>query len=124
MDKKKKLYKSSKADFAIALVIILLSLIPVISASTNKAHEALVYKNNQLLQTIPLDKNAIINEGPLTVEVDNGAIRVKDADCPNQICVHEGWISKPGQSIVCLPNKIIVEIPNNDSDDEYNAVTR
>src|SRR5208283_4365893 len=107
MDKKAKLYRSSKGDIIIAIVIILLSLIPIISASTTKANEALVYKNNKLLQEIPLDKNAIINEGPLTVEVKNGSIRVKDADCPNQICVHKGWISRPGQSIVCLPNRMI-----------------
>ncbi|WP_028306635.1 NusG domain II-containing protein [Desulfitibacter alkalitolerans] len=48
------------------------------------------------------------------IEVDKkGRVRVlpmpKDA-CPLGICSHTGWISKPGEAIVCMPNKMIVKI--------------
>jgi len=37
-----------------------------------------------------------------------------EALCPNLQCVHQGWISKSYQSIVCLPNKMIVTIEGDD----------
>lgn len=33
-----------------------------------------------------------------------------EADCPDQICVHQRPIDANGETIVCLPNKIVVEI--------------
>lgn len=44
------------------------------------------------------------------IEMENGKIRIKDADCPDKICVKTGWISEPGQSIICLPHKLIIKI--------------
>lgn len=46
----------------------------------------------------------------LTVEAENGRIRVLDADCPDKICVKYGWLTKPGDQAVCLPSKTIVTI--------------
>lgn len=44
--------------------------------------------------------------GNTVIEIKGGKVRVKEAHCPNQLCVKEGWISKG--VIVCLPNKIVV----------------
>ena len=44
------------------------------------------------------------------VEVARGKIRVKEADCPDQVCVRQGWISDSTVPVVCLPNQVIVEI--------------
>lgn len=44
------------------------------------------------------------------VEVSPGSIRVREADCPDQICVHQGWISTGAIPIVCLPNALVIEI--------------
>lgn len=37
-------------------------------------------------------------------------IQIADANCPDQVCVKKGKISRPGQTIVCLPHKLLVEI--------------
>ena len=37
-------------------------------------------------------------------------IRVEEADCPTQDCVHTGTITRAGQSIVCLPARIIIRL--------------
>ena len=31
-------------------------------------------------------------------------------DCPDQICVHTGWIDQEHDMIVCMPNKVVVQI--------------
>ena len=33
-----------------------------------------------------------------------------EADCPDQLCVHQRAISKQKQTIVCLPNRVVVEV--------------
>ncbi len=43
-----------------------------------------------------------------TVEIVSGAIRVSEADCPNQICVGMGWLSSAGLPIVCAPNRLVI----------------
>ena len=44
------------------------------------------------------------------IEAKKGQIRMKSATCSDQVCVRMGSISKPGQTIVCLPHKILIEI--------------
>lgn len=45
-----------------------------------------------------------------TAQVEHGRIRMLEASCPDQVCVNQGWISDSALPIVCLPNKVIIEI--------------
>ncbi len=45
-----------------------------------------------------------------TVEIKDGQARVKEADCPNQICVKTGWLSRPGHTSFCAPNRLMITI--------------
>lgn len=42
--------------------------------------------------------------------IENGAARILEANCPDQICVNHGAIRYAGESIVCLPHRLIVTI--------------
>lgn len=76
-----------------------------------------IYTNGQLFRTISLPE-ASAEEIIVTnadghynvVEVENGRTRIKEADCPNQMCVKTGWISQPGHIAVCVPNKFNIVI--------------
>lgn len=46
----------------------------------------------------------------LTVAANGNGIRVDSSDCPTQDCVHTGVISKSGQSIVCLPGRMVIRL--------------
>jgi hypothetical protein len=48
-------------------------------------------------------------------------VRVKEAHCPNLICVKEGWISRG--AIVCLPNRIVVLVGGGKARKDVDAVT-
>ena len=54
--------------------------------------------------------------------IQDGKADVTEASCPDGICVNHRAISKQGQSIVCLPNKVVVEIENGEESD-LDAVT-
>ena len=49
-------------------------------------------------------------EGKCILVIRKGEAYVESAECPNQICVHHSPISHKGETIVCLPNRIVVEI--------------
>ena len=44
------------------------------------------------------------------IEVEPGRIRVADADCPDRICVSQGWLSDQSVPIVCLPHRLIIKL--------------
>ena len=48
--------------------------------------------------------------GKNTLEIKDGKSRLIEADCPDQICVNTGSIQYVGQSIICLPHRVVVEI--------------
>ena len=58
-----------------------------------------------------------------TVEIKSGSVSVTDASCRNQVCVRHGAISRPGESIVCLPNRLVVTIEGSGKGGEYDSVT-
>lgn len=51
------------------------------------------------------------------LEITDGEADITDASCPDGICVNHRAVSKQGQSIVCLPNKVVVEIENGEEPD-------
>lgn len=42
--------------------------------------------------------------------IEDGTARIETADCPDELCVQMGRISRSGQSIICLPHQVVVEI--------------
>jgi hypothetical protein len=51
--------------------------------------------------------------GPLgeeLIEIANREVFVVSSPCPNKICILQGKISRPGQWIACLPNKVFIRI--------------
>lgn len=58
------------------------------------------------------------------VEIKNGSVSVSEASCKNQVCVRHGSISRAGESIVCLPNRLVITIEGGaEKGGGYDAVT-
>ncbi len=49
--------------------------------------------------------------------ISEGRADITDASCPDKICVRHRAVNKSGQSIVCLPNKVVVEIKGGEKAD-------
>jgi hypothetical protein len=43
------------------------------------------------------------------VHVGENRVKMLDSACKDKICVHTGWIAKPGQQIICLPNQVVIK---------------
>lgn len=112
-----------KAD--IALVLMLGIIISVIWL-WNGYHEnkqtlvAEIVRNGQVVGKIDLNKietQEYINltDGiKMTILAEKGRIRVLQSECPNQICVNTGWLTKPGDVAICAPGDtiVIIDVPD------------
>lgn len=57
----------------------------------------------------------------LVLELSENSVRVKETACPGQDCRHMGAITKAGQQIVCLPNRLVVTLQGDDP--SFDAMT-
>ena len=57
-------------------------------------------------QTITIDEGDAIN----IIEIKGGKAYMKDASCPDQLCVDQNDISYDKESIICLPNKVVITV--------------
>lgn len=81
-----------------------------------------VRQNGNTLMTLPLDKST---EQTITDEdghqnhftIQDGTVTMTDANCHDQTCVKTRAISTPGQSIVCLPHRLVLTIKEKESSD-------
>lgn len=70
-------------------------------------------------QEIPVELDGRIAN---IVVIENGEATMKDADCPDQLCMRQGTISRDGQTIVCLPHKLVVEVTGGEKE-EYDSIS-
>lgn len=57
------------------------------------------------------------------IEIGEGKVRVIEADCPDKLDVKQGYISKPGEVIVCLPNRLLIEIKGQSKDKDIDYIS-
>jgi hypothetical protein len=82
---------------------------------------AYIYQNNRLLGAYQLDRNQTILVGDkaspdMKIEIRNGAIRVAESDCPKGICKQAGWVRTPGRTIMCVPNRVLIQLKGQSKD--------
>ncbi len=107
-----------------ALVLVGLGLTAfVLLSRMNSASDGLtvtIRQDNEVVATLPLDEDATYavqgEDGGTTnlVVIEDGTVHMEEADCPDQLCVKQGKISYAGDSLICLPNRVVVEISGED----------
>lgn len=109
-----------KSDTWIIVIVLAIALIGIYFIQSNKQPQAetklMVRAMGKVYKEIPLTKETSevftveTDKGLNKVKISNGVISMVEADCPDQICVHNTPIDEVGQMIVCLPNQVIVEV--------------
>ncbi|MCR2820128.1 NusG domain II-containing protein [Lederbergia panacisoli] len=124
-----------KWDLIIIILLILFSFLPFSIFSYQQAN--IMEASSRYVAVITVDKK-IVKEIELSshtgtesfkivghkdsdvnvIEVKNNQVRMKSATCSDQVCVRTRPISKPGQTIICLPHKLVIEIKAINGDSE------
>lgn len=106
------------ADFYLiaALLAITAGLLVWIQFAVKKQGETVVIKvDGAVVKQLALNSNTELDiagyQGGINkIVVSEGSVFMSYADCPDELCVHTGKISKTGETIVCLPHRVVVEI--------------
>ena len=79
--------------------------------------------NGEVFGTYKLEENQeiAINETNICL-IEDGKASMTHANCPDQVCVHSAAIEKSGQTIICMPNRVVLEVSSPENND-VDAVT-
>jgi len=112
------IYKITIFDVILVVFILVLSTGIILKAKLDLSWQspsvtnASVYQSGKLNKVLELDKDQeiMLLDGKMIVEVKGQKVRVKHSDCPRQVCVRVGWIAHPGEAIICVPYKTVIEV--------------
>ena len=111
--------KTNKFDIILIVSIICISSIFIIINKINskQGKYANVYYDSKLVKKIDLSINKTYNvkgyNGNVKIVVKDKKIKVDSEISPLHLCSKQGYISKSYETIICLPNKIVIEIDSN-----------
>lgn len=123
--------KIKKMDIALGLIFILIGissffLINRLNAVDSTSAQVLITSEGKLQGSYDLDKDdeiEVINgEKKNKITIKNRMVNMSSATCDNQDCIRQGKIHDGSKSIICLPNKVIVEIKTKEK--EFDSITR
>ena len=106
--------------------IVLMIIILVVAGSCVLLHRIIGEKSADYI-TVKVngkidDQEIVLNNGSNVLKIKNGEADMIRADCPDQLCVKQKAVSKNKESIICLPNKIVVEVDSHQNS-QYDAVS-
>lgn len=123
-----------KLDIVIIVFLLILSFTPnlIFSKTLSKDYSS-TYANIKIsgkvydsieLSSFKGEKTLDIqtSHGTDKVLIKDGSIQIIDADCNDKLCVKQGVISKVGETLVCLPNELIIEIKGDESDSSNDMI--
>lgn len=90
--------------------------------------QVVVSVDSKEVAMFPLDKDIEYeiegyDGGKNVLIIKDGVAYMSEASCPDKLCMHMGKINQVGQSVICLPNRVVVEIKGDSSESEYDAVS-
>lgn len=108
--------KAHKNDTILIAVLLILggALALFLLLTRQTGGTAQVQVDGETVMELPLGKDAqvVLGEGGRTntLVIRNGTAQVVEAGCPDQVCVRQGAVQYAGESIVCLPHRLVVSI--------------
>ena len=122
--------KTGKRE-AVLIIIIFAVLIGIFMISRTffeNGSYAVVTVDNVFYGRYPLSEDRdipITRDGAATnhAVIENGTVYMKEASCKNHICISQGRKSAAGESIVCLPNRVVIRVEGSEEGQDYDVIT-
>lgn len=100
------------------LLVVALSVFLIIELTRGEGAVAEVSVDSEVVATYSLfiDGEYSLNGGTNLLVISGGEAYMKEADCPDGLCIGQRAVSREGQTIVCLPNRVMIRIVGAESD--------
>lgn len=84
--------------------------------------------DGKLTKILPLNENTTYrivsdNNHINILEIKDGFASVTNADCPDKLCVHQKKINKKGETLVCLPHKVIISVISSQEEKDFDGIS-
>ena len=106
----------NKADLILLLLFLLLGFGSMLALRlpSSAGSTVIISVGGEEIGRYPLDADREIKVdteyGHNTVTIRSGTVSVTKSDCPNHDCERFGAVSRPPQSILCIPHRLVVRI--------------
>lgn len=108
-----------KADFIIIAAVLAVAAVMLVflyGSDSNTGAYVQIQIDGEIVQTLPLDEDTQYEikteNGTNTLTISDGSAKMTQADCPDGICKNHKAIDRDGESIICLPHKVVVTVIN------------
>ena len=124
----------TKSDILIYILLLIVAISPLISKIFNSEVKGedpyyynslfveVGYQGSKQIYPISQDRLIDLKQGKIKIEIREKKVYVVESDCQDKICVKAGKIDKPGQIIVCMPNKLYIKVISK-KEDEYDGIS-
>ena len=109
--------KKRRLDIIILIVLIVIAIgswiaVTVLFDVNGDYVEVIVDNHVQKVISLNDDGEYQVDDGEYSniITIKNREVYMKSSDCPDQICVKQSKIKKQGESIICLPHKLVIRI--------------
>jgi len=116
-----------RGDLLLVALLLALSVVLLCVGGAGKQPAAAVRicVNGEETALLPLDTDRVYEIPGAwgnVIEISGGKARMLCADCPDGSCVRQGFVSRAGECIVCLPARVTVTVVAENSADQLDAV--
>lgn len=119
----------SRADLILFVILMLIGTavtIWIYFPKNSAATHLEIRQNGSIIMTLPLDTDTEQtitdkNGGTNTFQIKNQSAIMLSADCGDHTCISTGSISHAGESIICLPHRLVLQVTSSDGPEEDNA---
>lgn len=109
-----KKYRADIVLIGLLIIMAFISYIVIFNFMSKHGDVVEVYSQSKLIKKVPLDTDTEfevkIDNHVNVIRVENGFVFMLDADCPDKLCKKQGKIRNSGETIICLPNKIVIRV--------------
>ena len=121
-----KKYRNDVILIAALLLVAFLGAAYMFSTRETGAY-AVVSLDGEDIYRLPLSEDITVDVGKdgafNTIVIKDGSVCVSDASCPDHVCINQGGKMYDGETIVCLPNRLVITVTGGDTP-EIDATVR
>ena len=109
-----KLVKASDIILLVVVLVVALIVIIYIMSTRKPGARVVISIDGEVIEEFDLSKDheyqVVTGDGENQVVIKAGEVDITAADCPDKVCVNHVPIDNAGETIICLPHKLVVEI--------------
>lgn len=100
----------------------------VVESTREEGTKVVIRVDGEIVETYSLSINKEyelkgFNGGINILVIKDGKAYLKDANCPDKLCVNDGSISKSGETITCLPNRVTITVLGGTNNDDVELIS-